>query len=113
MNINNTFEVSKKITALADKYNELSTKASDEVLKNVYAEMTFQLDEIYAELLQISNHYPDDKNEKIVTIKKSIDGLSSDSELTLLHEYEHENLALVEDTSMEVYLVPLDVLKQE
>ncbi|MDK8180350.1 hypothetical protein [Paenibacillus sp. UMB4589-SE434] len=113
MNINNTFEVSKKIATLADEYNELSSKETDEVLRNRYTELTFQLDEIYSELLQISNYYPDDKTEKIVTITKSIEGLSAHTQLVLLHEYEKENLALVEDSSMEVYLVPLDALKQE
>lgn len=113
MNIHNTFEVSKEIAALADKYNELAESTSAEVMKNMYTDLTFQLDEIHSKLLQIANFYPENNNEKMATNTKEIEGLPSYSPLTLLHAYGEDNLALVEDASMELYLVPLDVLKVE
>ncbi|WP_028545471.1 hypothetical protein [Paenibacillus taiwanensis] len=112
MNMKHTFEVSKKIAALAEEYNELSSKETDEVLRHRFTELTFQLDEIYAELLQISNYYPEGKLEKNVILTQSIEGLSAQTPLVLLHEYEQDHLALVEDHQMDVYLVPLNTIKQ-
>ncbi|TXK79632.1 hypothetical protein [Paenibacillus sp. N3.4] len=111
MNITNTFEVSKEIAALADQYNEFAESSSIEEIKNMYTELTFQLDEIHSKLLQIANFYPENKSEKIATTIKLIDGISLNTQLTLLHAYEEDHLALVEDECMELFLVPMDALK--
>ncbi|WP_314586986.1 hypothetical protein [Paenibacillus terrigena] len=111
MNIKNTFAVAKEMEALADKYNELAAQASVEEVRKIYTELTYQLDELQSKLLQISQHYPEEQEEKVVTLKHEIDELPAGSEMTLLHVYASENLALVEDEAMELYLVPFDAIQ--
>ena len=110
MNIKNTFEVAKEMEALADGYNALAAKEGNEETRDIYTELTYHLDELQSKLLQISNYYPEGKVEKAVTLKREIEELHEGSELTLLHAYDNENLALVEDEGMELFLVPLDAL---
>ncbi|WP_152391621.1 hypothetical protein [Paenibacillus guangzhouensis] len=111
MNIKNTFAVAKEMETLANGYNELAAKEGNEETRNIYTEMTYHLDELQSKLLQISNYYPEGKVEKAVTLKREIEDLPAGSEITLLHSYDSENLALVEDEGMELYLIPLDALE--
>ncbi|UNK16078.1 hypothetical protein MNQ98_16195 [Paenibacillus sp. N3/727] len=113
MNIKNAFEVAKEMEALANGYNELAARESSEEVRHIYTEMTYQLDELQSKLLQISNYYPEDQVEKSVTLTREIEELPTGSMLTLLHAYANDNLALVEDEGMELYLVPWDALEEE
>ncbi|WP_018756939.1 hypothetical protein [Paenibacillus terrigena] len=111
MNIKNTFAVAKEMETLANGYNELAAQAASEEMRNIYTEMTYHLDELQSKLLQISNYYPEGQVEKAVTLHREIRELPAGSEITLLHSYDNENLALVEDEAMELYLIPLDALE--
>lgn len=111
MNIKNTFEVAKEIEALGNRYHELAARNSSEEVSGIYTDMTYHLDELLSKLLQISNYYPEDHMEQEVTLMKDVGDLPQGSPLTLLHAYDSEQLALVEDEGMELYLVPLDALE--
>ena len=111
MNLKNTFAIAKEMEILANEYNELAAQASVEEVRNIYTELTYQLDELQSKLLQISNYYPEGQIEKAVSLTREIEDLPAGSELTLLHAYDSENLALVEDEAMELYLLPFDALE--
>jgi hypothetical protein len=113
MDIKNTFMVTQEMAELAKKYDDLSEQTQNEELKDAYSQFVSKLDEYHSKMLRLSMYSTDDVVEKEAVNTSSLDGLPSHCKLTVLYEYHHEGLALVESTGSSLYLVPLDKLRFE
>ncbi|OZB98125.1 hypothetical protein [Paenibacillus sp. XY044] len=110
MDIYNTFKVAMEITELAKKYDleETGNSSPEEIQSRNFAK---ELDVIHDKLLYLGKFSKEDVLEKEAVNTVSVTGLPSYSKLIVYYVYEDEQMALVEDTAMNLHLIPLEIVK--
>lgn len=110
MDIRNTFKVAQEISSLYDKYSNEDI-GNNEQAEIHYNRFTEELAMLHSKLLQIGQFAREDILDNQASTIVKYDTLPSHASVTVYYVYENEQLALVEDTAMELYLIPLDNLK--
>lgn len=109
MNIINTFKVAKEISEIAKRYDseDGGTNEQADILRRQFIN---ELDMLHSKLLQLGKFTREDVLFNEASNIKKHEDLLSHTKLDVHYIYENEKLALVEDTAMDLYLIPLDII---
>lgn len=104
------FDIAKEISDLSDSYH-IKLDSVPEDKSEIYETFINQLDECHSKLLKLGKYSENPLNIVAVSEEK-INNLPSYSQVNILYKYD-DGYALVEDTAMELHLVPFKRLKIE